>query len=239
MTQPKSELSLFNQSGLTPSLPDRESITELFKRIADFQAKAHGKPDPKFVEKTPDGRADALVISYVENRLDELYSGLWSTVEWKYQVITNELTGSIVLKVFHPECGVWLERCGTASIKIMMDAAPVGVDKNAWAMDINNKKPNALTMNLPTLKAECIKNAAKSLGITFGRELNRKKSDTNYNPTVYDEDSIELRQEIELLCDTATLPAAELEVMRRYAADATMPYTRLEGIKDRLTSNQK
>lgn len=234
------ELDLFN--GYTPALPDQGQLDEVFKRIADFQVKAHKKPDPKFVDKTPDGRADALLISYVENRLDELYSGLWSTTNWEYKVIANELAGSILLKVFHPSCGVWIERVGTAAIKIMMDAAPnnlQGQEKNAWALDLQNKKPNAITMNLPTLKAECTKNAAKSLGVTFGRELNRKKSDTDYNPDVYDSDSVETRQSIITGLETCNLPDGEKAIIKQYAEDVKTPLTRLENILNRVTENQK
>ena len=47
------------------------------------------------------------------------------------------------------------------------------------------KKINALDMGFPKLKAECIKNAANSLGKLFGRDLNRKKSDI-YQPLIKD-----------------------------------------------------
>jgi hypothetical protein len=59
----------------------------------------------------------------------------------------------------------------------MVDKAPdelKGKEKNLWALDINNKKPSALDMAYPKLKGEAIKNAAKSLGKIFGRDLNRK-----------------------------------------------------------------
>ena len=57
------ELDLFN--GYTPALPDESQLSEVFKRIADFKVLTRKKPEAKFVEKTPDNRADALVISYV------------------------------------------------------------------------------------------------------------------------------------------------------------------------------
>jgi len=231
------ELDLFN--GYTPALPDQAQIGEVFKRIADFQVKANKKPDPKFQEKTPDGKADALVISYVENRLDELYSGLWSTTNFRMHQVANEIVGIITLKVFHPSCGVWLEREGTAAINVMMDACPAGEDRNSWALDLAHKKSNALKLNMPTLKAEATKNAAKSLGVTFGRELNRKKSDTEYNPDVYSDDSIIVREEIIALCATSKLPETELQIMAKFAQDATTGLTRLMSIKERLTQNQK
>jgi hypothetical protein len=52
------------------------------------------------------------------------------------------------------------------------------VNAGTNALDVQNKKSNALDMGFPKLKAECLKNAANSLGKMFGRDLNRKKSDT-------------------------------------------------------------
>ncbi|MES1224826.1 MAG: hypothetical protein ABUT20_55560, partial [Bacteroidota bacterium] len=50
-------------------------------------------------------------------------------------------------------------------------------ERNLYALDSSNKKPNALDLAFPKLKAECIKNAAQSLGKIFGRDINRKKRD--------------------------------------------------------------
>ena len=240
MTPRPQDLTQFN--GYAPSLPDKGTLTEMFKRIADFLAKSRKTPDPKFIDKTPDGKADTLVISYIENRLDELYSGLWQTKDFKMMVVANEIIGTITLSVFHPECGVWLDREGVAAIQVMVDKVPEGITgtaRNQWALDLSNKKPNCLQTQSGRLKAEAIKNAAKSLGVTFGRELNRRKSDTEFNPDVYDEEGIEVRDEITHLIETALLPAAELEACKKFAQDPNTPFTRLEGIKQRLTDNQK
>ena len=234
------ELDLFN--GYTPALPEENQLNEVFKRIADFKVLTNKKPDAKFIEKTPDNRADALVISYVENRLDELYSGLWSTTNFRYQVIANEVCGSITLKVFHPKCGVWLEREGAAAIQIKVDKVPdnlTGQSRNEWALSLANKKPNSLQMDLPRLKAECLKNAAKSIGVTFGRDLNRKKSDQDYNPDVYDSDSIEVRESIISNLESCSLPDGEKDIIRKYAEDSTTPLTRLENILNRVIANKR
>lgn len=136
------------------------------------------------LQKTPDGKAFYLPIDFVETSLDELFYGLWETKSFEWKAIANEITASITLRVFHPTAKVWIERIGTASIAIMVDKAPEGLlgqERNRWALDIGNKKPNALDMGLPKLKADCIKNASLSLGNAFGRNLNRKFIDT-YKP---------------------------------------------------------
>ena len=66
----------------------------------------------------------------------------------------------------------------------MVDKAPEGIsgaERNKWALNPENKKPNALDMAFPKLKAECLKNAAQSLGKIFGRDMNRKIVD-EYRP---------------------------------------------------------
>lgn len=147
-------------------------------------------PDHKDLQKTPDGKAHYLPIDFIETSLDELFYGLWETKDFKWQAIANEITASITLRVFHPTAKTWIERIGAASIAVMVDAAPKdkqgnhvlsGQDLNRWYLDLSNKKPSALDMGLPKLKADCIKNAALSLGNAFGRNLNRKFIDT-YKP---------------------------------------------------------
>lgn len=156
-------------------------------QLEKFQSRLNTAPNPKKLAKTPDGKADDLPISYVEMTLDELYFGLWETVNFKSQLIANEVVGSLELRVFHPITQQWISRTGTASIIIMVDRVPDGVtgqEKNRWALDPSNKKSNALDMAYPKLKAECTKNAAKSLGKIFGRDLNRKEKVATYEPLI-------------------------------------------------------
>lgn len=128
------------------------------------------------VEKTPDGKAWSLGISHIETTLDELFFGLWSTENFKWAVIANEVVGTIDLIVTHPVTGKEIRRSGAAAIIIQ-------VNKGANALDVSAKKTNALDLGFPKLKAECLKNAAQSLGKLFGRDLNRTNVDT-YNPII-------------------------------------------------------
>jgi hypothetical protein len=52
-------------------------------------------------------------------------------------------------------------------------AAQIRVAKDANITDISKKIKTALQMDFPHMKAECLKNAAKSVGKYFGRDLNR------------------------------------------------------------------
>lgn len=152
--------------------------------IQNFAAKLNKEPNPSEFDKTPDGKASHLPISFIEMTLDELYFGLWETANFKWSAITNEVQGSIELIVTHPITGEKITRVGAASIVITVDSLEPSdkermskQDRNLYALNPENKKPNALDLGFPKLKAECLKNAAASLGKIFGRDINRKKKD--------------------------------------------------------------
>ena len=152
--------------------------------LQKFQSMLNAMPDDLGIETTPDRKAHTLVISHVETTLDEMFFGHWRTENFKWERMANEVVGSLDLVVIHPITGYELRRTGAASIIIMVDKAPdniMGSDRNRWALNADNKKPNALDLAFPKLKTECLKNAALSLGKLFGRDLNRQNKDT-YKP---------------------------------------------------------
>jgi hypothetical protein len=152
-------------------------------QLQEWKALLNRDPDPKEIEPTPDGRAKTLPISFVEMTLDELFED-WGTKNFTTKVVGNEVVGELELWCINPITKRTITRVGAAAIIIQVDKAPEGiqgVDRNRWALNPDNKKPNALDLGYPKLKAECVKNAAQSLGKIFGRDLNRKKSDT-YKP---------------------------------------------------------
>lgn len=158
--------------------------TELEK----FLMRLNKEPNPSEIAKTPDGKASDLPISYVEMTLDELFFGLWSTRNFTTKLISNEVVGELELEVIHPVTQKPIVRTGSAAIQIMVDKVPDGMSgqvRNQWALDPANKKPNALDMAYPKLKAECTKNAAKTLGKIFGRDLNRREKVDSYKPVIH------------------------------------------------------
>lgn len=110
-----------------------------------------------------------LPISMVEMELDELFFGLWQTKGFESSVIVNEIVGQIELGVFHPIAKTWLWRTGAAAVMIQQK-------RGSDITDVGAKHKNTLVKDYAHLKTECIKNAAKSLGKAFGRDLNRKDS---------------------------------------------------------------
>lgn len=168
-------------SALMRDLSESKTMRDKWSKLEAFQAMMNQSPPDSAIEGTPDGSARTMVISHVENALDMFFLGQWSTNDFTFKVVGNELAGQLVLSVTHPITGTVRTLVGVAAQAIMMDKAPDGLngqDKNRWSQDISNKKSKALKMNLPALKSECLKNAAQQLGKAFGKDLNRKNAAT-------------------------------------------------------------
>lgn len=172
----------------TASAEDEKMIAAMQSFIANRLAV---QPDPKSVTKNdfvkiedpknpkgPKISADFVPISYVQNKLDEVYNGLWETKNFITRIVANEEVGQIDLIVFHPVAKVWLTRTGAAAVMVQMKSQQSGGDGDIT--NIRNKIINTMVKDHPHLLAACIMNAAKSLGVIFGRDLNRKFTDTYF-----------------------------------------------------------
>lgn len=148
--------------------------------IEAFTKILNAEPPKESIKPTPDGRAFTMPISFVEAKLDEVYLRQWGTEDIHIQQLGNEVMIWLTLWVIDPQTKQRITRAGFSAIQITVDKVPDGVsgaDRNAWALNMQNKKPNALYLAFPKGKELAIKNAAKSLGIIFGRNLNRKHDD--------------------------------------------------------------
>lgn len=162
-----------------------------------------------------------LPIAEVERTLDEVYSGLWSAVNFRWQVIANEVVGSIDLEVVNPANGFVIRRTGVASVMIQ-----TAKDKPAV---VENKIKNTLVKDFPHLKAECIKNAAKSLGAAFGRNLNRDSSE--YMPLSEQVDNLTIATDllVSAKLDDAQKATIEKRIKRVSGADLVKVVEYLQG----------
>lgn len=154
-----------------------QELNEWRIKLQNFLKRLNAPPkDDEVRTNQHAGNTLYLPISYVEMSLDELFFGLWETKDFKWQTMANEIVGSITLRVFHPVANQWIERTGASATMIRQQ-------KGAGITDLNAKIHNALEMDFPHLKADCIVNAAKSFGKSFGRDLNRKFADM-YRPII-------------------------------------------------------
>jgi hypothetical protein len=115
-----------------------------------------------------------LPIQTIEAQLDYFYNGCWSIENFTWQVVANEIVGKIDLVVMHPS-GMPIRRTGAAAVQIQLKSKDKGGSGDIT--EIRDKYINTLTKDFPHLKSECLKNAAKSLGQIFGRNLNRGYED--------------------------------------------------------------
>ncbi len=176
--EPNNQIAILGSGGIA-NLQTFQTLNDFRLACQGFITRLSTLPNEESVGTTADKKAKTIYISHIEMTLDEYFFGLWSTENFKWNVISNEIVGSLELVMTHPVTGQVFRRVGAAAVTIMVDAVPQEIKdnpklRNEWALDVSNKKPSALDMGFPKLKAECVKNAANSLGKLFGRDLNRK-----------------------------------------------------------------
>jgi len=140
---------------------DMEAIRE---RLENYQTTINRKP-PEGKKKTNRfaGNSTYLQVGYIEMLLDQMYLGLWEFIpaEKGAEVLINSVVYNGTLRVFHPVANIWISRAGTG-------AAPIQIDKEGRPQD------KAIQQAVGAAKTYAFKNAAKSLGKKFGRDLNRQ-----------------------------------------------------------------
>lgn len=169
--------------------PDNKSsgglvIMPKISALEQFMSRLNEQPDASEIKVNDKANNSKYIpISFLMNKLDEIFLGLWQFTLIREQVIANEIIGVGVLKVFHPIANVWIERTGSASVMIQQMSKDRG--GSGRISNIDDKIKNTLVKDFPHLESECIKSAAKKLGKIFGRDLNREFTDI-YSP-IYSE----------------------------------------------------
>lgn len=174
-------------------------------KLQQFTQLLNTEPDKLTLTDTPDKKAKTIPISHIEMLLDTLFFGQWSTSEPTYQQVFNEVVGTLTLTVTHPFSGEKITRVGYAAIIIQQDKDAVLADFNA------TKKKNALDLAFPKLKAECLKNAAGSLGKIFGRDINRKENVAKFEGRAAIR--VSPQQEIQVIIAGSVATEEQLEVL--------------------------
>lgn len=159
---------------MTLALTTKEA-NELMQRIEVLTTKLNEPPNDKWLERTPDNKAQYIPISIIENELRKDFAGLVQIQLKSERRELNEYIVTATISVFHPVIAQWLHYDGIGAVQIMQD-------KDATLADFNTtKKKNALQLNAPKAYAEALKNAAKKIGKKYGADLNRKVEEA-YEP---------------------------------------------------------
>jgi len=196
-----------NKLALTKYAEGSDEQKKFLQRVEQLSVVFGKEPDSRFITDFGN-KFQYLPISHLETTLDQYFFGHWSVHNFKYVQIANEVCGDLELVVTHPVTGERIVRVGAASIVIMQD-------KNTKLIDFaEHKKPNALIMGFPKLKAECFKNAVQSLGKLFGRDLNRKIVD-EYDSLIKvdDKDQIDILRE-NIMAELANYTGSDREEIK-------------------------
>ena len=179
-----------------------------FEALKNFQDILNRAPGKRHIKISPSSdKAKYLPIGVIETILDETYGGMWQTTG-KVELIGNSIVATVTLEVLHPVARVWIKRTGVGAKKVQLN-------KGAQAMDTAQMKADAFEKGVPAAKSMALRNAAASLGQTFGRNLNRELDDYAYE---YLDDQVgaltERSLEATALVDTAKLPEDTKKAIR-------------------------
>ncbi len=136
--------------------------------LDNFMKEIGNKPKADLIKKNKfANNASYLEIGYLEAKLDQIYHGLWNWDIDHSEQMVNGVSVRGTLSVFHPVAQTWIRRSGIAFKEFQLkkgetEPAPANMSSKAGERDI------------PIAAAEAFKNAAKKLGNTFGRHLNRQ-----------------------------------------------------------------
>ena len=106
-------------------------------------------------------------IDNVKKQLAKNFFGLTQVKNFRWERIGNEIVGAIELWYVHPTTNQWMMQEGAAALIIRQR------EKTKLSDFMNEKLKNALVLDFPHLKAECVKNAAMEIGDLFGGNLRR------------------------------------------------------------------
>ena len=138
---------------------------EMFDKFNQITGK---KPVKQAIKKNKyANNSDFLEIGYYEMKLDQLFLGLWSVDNLKWEMVANSICVSLEVKIFHPIAQAWITRAGVGACDIQLESG-------SKVLSPETIKSKALEKNFPTAKAIAFKNACKSFGNIFGRHLNRE-----------------------------------------------------------------
>lgn len=159
---------MVKQQNQLPQLPFQDKLVKIVNELQNQPLETEKQTNP-WAEN-----AVYIPIETIEAKLDLYFPLSWQTSNFNWQVIANEIVGSLDLTIYNPVLGAWITRTGAGAAQIQQVSKKKGGSGDPTA--INEKLQSTLTKDFPHLKAECLKNAAKSLGQTFGRDLNRSSA---------------------------------------------------------------
>lgn len=130
--------------------------------VENFNSLLNKKPKPGRVKTNQyANNAKYIPVSDVEMDMDKLFFGQWSSeMVGQPQILGNSVVVTLEVTFLHPVTGNWLKRVGTGAQDVQTDSS-------------GRAKSKALIKAVPSAKSIAFKNACKSIGKLFGRDLNR------------------------------------------------------------------
>lgn len=149
-----------------------QDMKQFREPLENFLKKMHTPPAPSTIKVNAlAGNSSYLGISQLEMELDKYFLGQWNfiPVEGGSKVLVNSITYDGILEALHPVSGFMLRRAGAGAV-------PIQVYKDGHK-NAGEPQSKAIQKGIGAAKSMAFKNACKSLGKRFGRDLNRIAGD--------------------------------------------------------------
>lgn len=176
------------------------NVGELSPEQQTLYAKLNAAPDPKAIRKNKFAKgASYLPIGHIEALMDSIFG----PTNWKVSEPTIQLIGASTKK----EGQAYATCTLVVSVINTQFASPIWIERSGASSGF--VEHGTITTVAAKLKAEAFKNACKSLGKVFGRDLNRDYQETISDDVnlVVEEDTIkaiETIQELEVFFKSLT-----------------------------------
>lgn len=155
----ENKLTVKEETAIGEVLKDYQKTKVAYKKLLAVN------PPLEVIRRNEYGKFDYLPITAVERLLDGLFDG-WTVEILREGTAVNGFYVVVRLKAKIPQTDEYMiaDGIGFAEFQTVKGAAPTDFTKLSQAAGV---------MAVPKARAEAIKNAAKSFGNLFGRNLNR------------------------------------------------------------------
>jgi hypothetical protein len=162
-----------------PKIQDLYNDIEIREKESQLQTLLNQDVNPKWVKEHPFAKDVYYIpIERIEWLLTQIF------IRWRVEILRSQLIGNSVevtvrLWYIDPVHGDWTFQDG-------IGAQPLQTEKGAGSIEFNKLNSMAVQQASPAAKSYAVKNAAKSIGKLFGRDLNRADHITFNMPSQFE-----------------------------------------------------
>lgn len=150
-----------------------EGRSEIIAKMGALKQVLNLDPPKKWLKYQQFTKTEYLPIDKVENLLDSIFQDWWPEVR-EIKQIAQSIVCTVRVHYRNPVTSEWMSTDGVGAVAIQ-------TDKGYSAADLGHIKSDAIQKAAPAAKSYALKDAAEHIGKIFGRDLNRKDTESFHN----------------------------------------------------------